>query len=112
MERQEQVAKLKKQITLFTIFKFVGLGLLILGAILFVFDMVDYVKELLDVMSAGDDMGIINAFFKAVMKGTGSMYLFLIGLAALIVFSILGKKRKSAYALLMVEIADNATVVE
>ena len=41
-------------------------------------------------MSAGDDMGIINAFFKAVMKGTGSMYLFLIGLAALIVFSILG----------------------
>ena len=112
MERQERVAKLKKAITLFTIFKFVGLGLLILGGIFFLVDMVNYVVALTDAMMSTDDTAILNVFFTFIIKGTGSMSLLMIGLAALIVFGILGKKKKSAYSLLMVEIAQEATPAE
>ena len=109
MEKQERVAKLKKAITLFTIFKFVGLALLILGGVLFIKDMVNYVVALTDAMMSADDTAILNVFFTFILQGTGSMTILMLGLAALIVFGILGKKKKSAYSLLMVEIAQEAT---
>lgn len=96
MDNQARLSKLKTAITLFTIFKFVGLALLILGGILFAIDMVEYCKNLLDAMNAGNDDALVNAFVTFIFEGSASMFLLMLGIAALIVFSILGKKKKAA----------------
>ena len=71
--------------------------------------MVNYVQALLPAIQSGDETLILDVYFTFIIKGSGSMSVLMIGLAALIVFGILGKKKKSAYSLLMVEIAQEAT---
>lgn len=95
MEQQEQLKKLKTAVTLFTIFKFVGLALLIIGGLL---------------LSIHSGIYMFN-FFMFILNDTGSaesinaqalVYLgqaakdfimLLVGLAALITFSILRSKK-------------------
>ena len=101
---QERYEKLNKTVKLFTALKFVGLGLLILGAILFIVDMVQYVNLLSDAFNAGDETLIVESYVTFVLEGTGSMTLLIVGLAALIVFSILSKKKKAQLALLKTSI--------
>ena len=101
---QERYEKLNKTVKLFTALKFVGLGLLILGAILFIVDMVQYVNLLSDAFNVGDETLIMESYVTFVIEGTGSMTLLIVGLAALIVFSILSKKKKAQLALLKASI--------
>lgn len=101
---QEKYEKLNKTVKLFTALKFVGLGLLILGAILFIVDMVQYVNLLSDAFNVGDETLIMESYVTFVLEGTCSMTLLMVGLAALIVFSILSKKKKLQLALLKTSI--------
>lgn len=97
MNNEERMAKLNKAIKIFTVFKFVGLGLLIIGGILFSIDLMYYIIDLFDAMTAGNEDMILNAFVTFIVNGTLSLSLLMLGLAALIVFSILRKKKKAEY---------------
>ena len=101
---QERYEKLNKTVKLFTALKFVGLGLLILGAILFIGEMVQYVNLLSDAFNVGDETLIMESYVTFILEGTGPMTLLMVGLAALIVFSILSKKKKVQLALLKTSI--------
>lgn len=96
MEKTEQVKKLKTAATLFNVFKFVGLAVLIIGGIMMSWHSFKYLLVFFSYLDGSTGANTVNAaaveYFKQLFK---SLAVLLVGLAALITFSVLrGKKSR------------------
>lgn len=97
MNNQEEIRKLKKAATTFNVFKFVGLGLLILGGIMLSWHSYSYLIVFFQYML--NDIGSAGAVADAALQYFANLFeslgILLVGLAMLITFSVLrGKKSK------------------
>ena len=91
---QEQLKKLKTAVTLFTIFKFVGLAVLVIGGIMLSVHSTLYLyKFFMYLQGSGSAEGIGNAAIVYLGQAAKDFAIALVGLAALITFSILRSKK-------------------
>ena len=94
MNQQEQVKKLKTAVTLFTIFKFVGLALLILGGVMLSWHSTMYLLKFFNYLQGSGSASSVNSAAVAyLVQAAKDFVLLLVGLAALITFSILRNKK-------------------
>ena len=94
MEQQAQLKKLKTAVTLFTIFKFVGLAVLIIGGLLLSIHSGIYMFNFLMYIQGSGSASSINAEAIAYLSQAAKDFIMLlVGLAALITFSILRSKK-------------------
>ena len=94
MEKQEQVKKLKTAATIFNVFKFLGLAILIIGGIMMSWHSFKYLivffSYLQDAVSDSALLEAVSTYFRQLLT---SLAILLVGLAMLITFSILRSKK-------------------
>lgn len=94
MENQEQVKKLKTASTLFNVFKFVGLAVLIVGGVLMSWHSFKYLLVFFSYLqgAASDStlLAAVSTYFRQLLT---SLAILLVGLAMLITFSVLRSKK-------------------
>ena len=94
MENQEQVKKLKTAATIFNVFKFLGLAILIIGGVMMSWHsfryLVVFFSYLQDAVSDSALLAAVSTYFRQLLT---SLAILLVGLAMLITFSVLRSKK-------------------
>ena len=94
MDNQEQVKKLKTAATIFKIFKFVGLAVLIFGGIMISYSSYEYLLVFFTYLQGGASSNAVSsAAATYLVKLFKFLVVLLVGLAALITFNILKNKK-------------------
>ena len=94
MENQEQVKKLKTAATIFNVFKFLGLAVLIVGGVMMSWHsfryLVVFFSYLQDAVSDSALLAAVSTYLRQLIT---SLAILLVGLAMLITFSVLRSKK-------------------